>query len=61
MNNPRGLPTLSFHVDTSRGGLPVSVCACGVWLIRDEIAWQHIDSCPFPDPAYGSVTVESPA
>ena len=42
----RPLPVLSFTMDTSQGGIPLTLCGCGVLLLRTKMAWGHIDLCP---------------
>ena len=45
-DTPRPLPVRSLSLETNLGGVSVSVCACGVLLLQDDIAWTHIDNCP---------------
>lgn len=42
----RPLPAQSFVVETNYGGMPVTICGCGVLLLRNMDAWNHIDQCP---------------
>ena len=43
----RVLPVQSFILETNTGGVGVTVCACGVVLLRSFLAWNHINACPF--------------
>lgn len=44
MNPELPIPT-SFIMDTNKGGIPTTVCACGVLMFR-SMAQGHIDTCP---------------
>ena len=35
---------VSFHMDTSAGGIPITLCACGL-LIYQPMARIHIEGC----------------
>lgn len=39
-------PVTSLVLETNKGGVPVTLCACGVLLVVIPQAWQHIDNCP---------------
>lgn len=39
-------PVTSLVLDTNHGGVPVTICACGVLLFVGNLAWRHIDACP---------------
>lgn len=44
----------SLVLDTNNGGIPATICACGVLLfIADggHMAWRHIDNCPIAQEA----------
>ena len=40
------LPNRSFAFNADIGGIPVTVCDCGVMLFQSEMAWNHINRCP---------------
>ena len=42
----RPLPVRSFVAETNVGGVEVTICGCGVLLMRNQRAWIHIDQCP---------------
>lgn len=46
MNQPVPPPAypISFILDTDKGGVPVTVCVCGVLTIYGSNT--HIDNCP---------------
>jgi hypothetical protein len=46
MAPPRELPVRSFSADTSVGGVDLTICACGVVLVRAFMSYRHIDACP---------------
>ena len=38
------VPT-SFIVETNKGGMPITICACGV-LMYKPVARSHFETCP---------------
>lgn len=44
-----GGPPISFVLNTNRGGVAVTVCACGV-LLLPSLAHHHIVACPTVPP-----------
>lgn len=41
---PREPVVTSFHVDTSAGGIPITLCACGL-LMYQPMAIVHMGTC----------------
>ena len=39
-------PVVSLVLETDKGGVPVTLCACGALLLAISAAWHHIDNCP---------------
>lgn len=35
---------VSFHIETSAGGLPITLCACGA-LVYQPMAEFHVNDC----------------
>ncbi len=39
-------PVVSMVLETDKGGVPVTLCACGALLLAMSAAWHHINNCP---------------
>jgi hypothetical protein len=37
---------VSFVAETNKGGVPMTLCSCGVVLVTGDFAWGHINNCP---------------
>lgn len=37
---------VSFVAETNKGGVPMTLCSCGVVLVTGDFAWDHINNCP---------------
>jgi hypothetical protein len=44
--DPRPYPVRSAVLDSNKGGLSVTICACGALLLCAPVAWEHFDACP---------------